>query len=109
MEVGLVVRTHTREIFTQRIFPKLVKTGFVYLGALFSDWERGGDSGMSERESQELENIRRLLMLLLFKMGASAAEIAGALNVTPGRVSQMMPARNIEAAEVNCVVISDRE
>ena len=64
---------------------------------------------MSSRESQELENIRRLLMLLLFKMGASATEIAGALNVTPGRVSQMMPARDIDAALVHCVVTSERE
>jgi len=48
-------------------------------------------------------------MLLLFKMGASATEIAGALNVTPGRVSQMMPARDIDAAQVNCIVITERE
>jgi DNA-directed RNA polymerase specialized sigma subunit len=62
---------------------------------------------MPDKELQELENIRRLLMLLLFKMGASATEIGGALNVTTSRVSQMMPARDIEAAQVNCVVISD--
>ncbi len=63
---------------------------------------------MSDKELQELENIERLLMLLLFKMGASGDEIAGALGVTKARVSQMMPARKIEPAEVNCVVISDQ-
>jgi len=63
---------------------------------------------MSAKEPQELENIQRLLMLLLFKMGASGDEIAGALGVTRARVSQMMPARKIEPAEVNCVVTSDQ-
>ena len=63
---------------------------------------------MSAKEPQELENIQRLLMLLLFKMGASGDEIAGALGVSKARVSQMMPARKIEPAEVNCVVISDQ-
>jgi len=61
-----------------------------------------------EKETQELENIRKLLMLLLFKMGASGEEIGRALGVSQGRVSQMMPAKKIEPAEVNCVVISDQ-
>jgi DNA-directed RNA polymerase specialized sigma subunit len=63
---------------------------------------------MSGKELPELENIQRLLMLLLFKMGASGDEIAQALGVSKARVSQMMPARKIEPAEMNCVVIGDQ-
>lgn len=63
---------------------------------------------MADKESEELENIRRLLMLLLFKIGATGEEVAAALNVTPGRVSQMMPARRIEPAEINCLAVGDK-
>ena len=58
---------------------------------------------MPDRELEELENVRKLLMLLLFKIGATQDEVATALDVTPGRVSQMMPARGIKPAEVSCV------
>jgi DNA-directed RNA polymerase specialized sigma subunit len=63
---------------------------------------------MPEKKLQELENIQKLLMLLLFKMGASRDEIAGALGVSGARVSQMMRARRIDPAEVNCIVIGDQ-
>jgi len=58
---------------------------------------------MTEKELQELENIRKLVILLLFKFGASLDEIATALGVTPGRVSQMMPARGIKSAQIECL------
>lgn len=58
---------------------------------------------MTQKELQELENIRKLVILLLFKFGASLDEIATALGVTPGRVSQMMPARGIKPAQAKCL------
>ena len=62
----------------------------------------GGMKVMPDKESEELQSIRNLLMLLLFKMGATDDEVAIALNVTQGRVSQMMPARGIKPAHVEC-------
>jgi len=59
---------------------------------------------MDGKELEELENVRNLLMLLLFKIGASLDEVASALNVTPGRVSQMMPSRGIKPAQIECLV-----
>jgi len=58
---------------------------------------------MVEKEIEELENIRKLLMLLLLKVGANLDEVSTALNVTPGRVSQMMPAREIRPARIECL------
>ncbi|MGA2972611.1 MAG: hypothetical protein ABSE39_08330 [Candidatus Bathyarchaeia archaeon] len=58
---------------------------------------------MPDKELEELQSIRNLLMLLLFKMGATVDEVATALNVTPGRVSQMMPARGIKSAQIECI------
>lgn len=58
---------------------------------------------MTDNELEELENVRKLLMLLLFKLGATQDEVATALNVTPGRISQMMPTRGIRSAQVECV------
>lgn len=62
----------------------------------------GGVKVMPDKESEEFQSIRNLLMLLLFKMGATVDEVATALNVTPQRVSQMMPARGIKPAHVEC-------
>jgi predicted XRE-type DNA-binding protein len=57
---------------------------------------------MPAKELEELQNVRNLLMLLLFKMGATQEEVATALNVTQARVSQMMSARGIKPAQVEC-------
>jgi len=67
--------------------------------------ENAGVRIMTDKKTEELENIQKLLMLLLFKIGATRDEIASALNVTPPRVSQMMRARKIEPAEVNCFLM----
>ena len=46
--------------------------------------------------SDELADIKRLLILLLVKMGASQEELASALQLDRSRVSRMIPARKIE-------------
>jgi hypothetical protein len=50
---------------------------------------------MSESNEKQLEEIKRLLMVLLFKLGSTSDEIAIALNVDSSRVRQMMPAKKI--------------
>lgn len=49
-----------------------------------------------KKERTELDDIKRLLILLLYKLGASGAEISGALDVDPAVVSRMIPARKIK-------------
>jgi len=58
---------------------------------------------MTDKQLEELENIRKLLMLLLYKMGATQEEVATALNVTQARVSQMLPTTGIKRAQVEPV------
>ena len=50
---------------------------------------------MSDRAAQELEAVKRLLVLLLMKLGASPDEIGLALNLTGRRVRQLVPSREI--------------
>ena len=45
---------------------------------------------------KELDGIKRLLMLLLIKAGASQAEIAIALDMDQGNLSRIMPAREFK-------------
>jgi predicted transcriptional regulator len=58
---------------------------------------------MTDKQLEEIENVRKLLMLLLFKMGASQDEIASALNVTQARVSQMLPSKDIKPAQIQSI------
>lgn len=58
---------------------------------------------MTDRQLEELENVRKLLMLLLYKMGATQDEVATALDVTQARVSQMLPTTGIRPAKVECL------
>jgi DNA-binding protein len=51
---------------------------------------------MPKKESTELDDIKRLLMLLAYKLGATGAEISKALDVDPAVVSRMMPGRKIK-------------
>jgi DNA-directed RNA polymerase specialized sigma subunit len=51
---------------------------------------------MPDSNDKQLEEIKRLLMLLLFKLGSTSEEIALALNVDSSRVRQIMPAKKIE-------------
>lgn len=41
----------------------------------------------------ELESIKKLLVLLLLKLGASQSEVAGALGVSQPSVSRMIPGK----------------
>ncbi len=46
--------------------------------------------------SEELESIKRLILLLLIKLGATSDEIGAALNMHPGSVRKLMPGRKIK-------------
>jgi hypothetical protein len=46
--------------------------------------------------SVELEGVKRLLMLLLVKLGATSEEIATVLNVDPSGVRRIVPSRGIK-------------
>ena len=58
---------------------------------------------MNGKESKELRDIKNLLLLLLLKMGASGDEVATALDVTPGRISQVLPSKSVKPAQVELV------
>jgi len=45
---------------------------------------------------EELEGIKRLLILLLLKAGAAQGEIAAALEMDQGQLSRMFPARRFK-------------
>lgn len=64
---------------------------------------------MTDKELKELESIRRLLMLLIFKIGGTQEEVAMALDVTQARVSQMLSTAGIKRAEVECLVAKGTE
>lgn len=48
---------------------------------------------------KELDSIKRLLILLLMKSGTPQGEIAKALDMNQGLLSQMMPARAFKPFE----------
>jgi hypothetical protein len=49
-----------------------------------------------KKQPNDLDDVKRLLMLLAYKLGATGAEISMALDVDPAVVSRMMPAREIK-------------
>lgn len=51
---------------------------------------------MTERADQELESIKKLLVLLLMKLGTPTDEIGLALDVSGQRVRQLMPSAKVE-------------
>lgn len=51
---------------------------------------------MPEHDSGQLEDIKRLLMLLLMKLDATSEEIAMALGVDSSVVRRTMPGRKIK-------------
>jgi hypothetical protein len=55
---------------------------------------------MSERDTKELESIKRLLILLLVKLGTSSAEIGGALAIDESVVRRLVPARKVKKIAV---------
>jgi len=52
---------------------------------------------------KELQNIRKLLVLLLYKVGARQPELAKALGLKgKSSISEMLPKRGVKIAEVKC-------
>ena len=45
---------------------------------------------------KELENIKRLLILMLLKAGASQGEVARALQMDQGNFSRLFPSRKVK-------------
>jgi hypothetical protein len=58
-------------------------------------WALKTDTG-----DKELETLKRLLMLLLLKLGATPQELGLALNVNSSRISQMFPTRRISKIDL---------
>lgn len=54
-------------------------------------------ASLSGRERQ-LEDIKRLLILLLVKVGSTSEEVGAALGVDSSTVRKMMPLRGVKAA-----------
>ena len=55
---------------------------------------------MSEDGAKELDQVKRLLILLLIKRGSSSPEIAGALGVDESAVRRLVPARKVKKIAV---------
>lgn len=54
------------------------------------------ESKMADKElgsNNELENIKKLLILLLLKLGTSQSEIAATLGISQPSVSRMIPGK----------------
>jgi DNA-directed RNA polymerase specialized sigma subunit len=58
---------------------------------------------MTNEELEELQSIKKLVMLLLFKMDATQDEVATALGITQARVSQLLPTKSIKPAKVESI------
>lgn len=55
-----------------------------------------GDKMSSKKELEELQSIRKLLILLLVKLGATSEEIAQALGMDSSTVRKMLPIQKIK-------------
>ncbi|HAF23509.1 MAG TPA: hypothetical protein DCK93_11480 [Blastocatellia bacterium] len=51
---------------------------------------------MYEKDAKDLKSIKRLLILLLVKLGASSPEIGGALGIDESVVRRLVPARKVK-------------
>ena len=54
---------------------------------------------MSDAADKELDAIKRLLILLLVKLGATSQEIAAAIKVHHSRVRQLVPTSKVKRIE----------
>lgn len=54
---------------------------------------------MAESELRELQNIKRLLVALLLKLGASSEEVGLALGVDSSVVRKMLPVKKLKRIE----------
>jgi hypothetical protein len=59
-------------------------------------WE---ETGMATEKITELESVKRLLMLLLLKLGATSEEIGAALDIDSSGVRKIFPIRSIKKIE----------
>lgn len=50
---------------------------------------------MEAKEIETLDDIKRLLILLLIKVGSSSEELGAALKVHPSRVRQLVPSKKV--------------
>lgn len=55
---------------------------------------------MAAEQKTEGESIKRLLILLLLKLGATSPEIAAALGVDSSVVRKMLPVRSVKKIEI---------
>jgi len=55
---------------------------------------------MPTDQLDDLESIKRLLILLLLKLGATSQEIGDALDVDSSAIRKMMSVRNIKKVEL---------
>ena len=55
---------------------------------------------MDSAELKELESIKRLLIALLLKLGASSQEIATVLGVDGSGIRKMFPMKAVKKAEI---------
>ena len=51
---------------------------------------------MNTESDKQLEDLKRLLMVLLVKLGATSDELALALEVDSSRIRQILPLRKIQ-------------
>ncbi len=54
---------------------------------------------MTDQAAQELEAVKRLLVVLLMKLGATSDEIGLALDVSGRRVRQMFPSGKVAKSD----------
>ncbi len=55
---------------------------------------------MPTNQINDTESVKRLLILLLLKLGATSQEIGAALGVDSSSIRKMMPVRNIKKVEL---------
>lgn len=55
---------------------------------------------MTEKEISDIERVKRLLILLLLKLGATSEEIGVALGIDSSGVRKMFPVRSIKKIEL---------
>ncbi|MFQ5861871.1 MAG: helix-turn-helix domain-containing protein [Candidatus Brocadiales bacterium] len=55
---------------------------------------------MGDKELKELEAIKKLLVLSLFRAGASTAELSAVLGVTARTIRNMLPMEKIKKTNV---------
>lgn len=54
---------------------------------------------MAKEKIAEIESVKRLLMLLLLKLGATSEEIGAALDMDSSGIRKMFPIRSIKKIE----------